>query len=425
MKAIIRRGLAVALSAVLLTGALSGCGSSYDPVKEVMGYPGSTVLFKVDGNDVTASDYFFWMAKNADYVASYYSAMGGAVDWTASIDGDGGATMDEYVKSESQNTAVVYSVVAEKAAAAGYEFTAEDKSDYDEQCAETKEQLGGEEAYQDYLKTMCLTDDLMLEMSKVGVVYSHMEAGLCADGGEYAPAEGELAQYADDNGLLCAKHILLLTKDMSTGQVLSDEQKAEKKAKAEELLAQLQAISDPEELKTKFDELMQANSEDSGLQSNPDGYVFGDGEMVQPFEDATKALAPGQISGIVESDFGYHIILRQDPADAPALREEWQAQKMDGVLEQWVEEAQIETTQTYDDLTTADFYEKLTAYRATLEDSADQTDPAQDPNAEDQGTGAGDGSTDGTDASQPAGDGTDAQPTDGGTDGTDADQPAE
>lgn len=416
MKAIIRRGLAVALSAVLLTGALSGCGSSYDPVKEVMGYPGSTVLFKVDGNDVTASDYFFWMAKNADYVASYYSAMGGAVDWTASIDGDGGATMDEYVKSESQNTAVVYSVVAEKAAAAGYEFTAEDKSDYDEQCAETKEQLGGEEAYQDYLKTMCLTDDLMLEMSKVGVVYSHMEAGLCADGGEYAPAEGELAQYADDNGLLCAKHILLLTKDMSTGEALPDDQKAEKKAKAEELLTQLQAISDPEELKTKFDELMQANSEDSGLQSNPDGYVFGDGEMVQPFEDATKALAPGQISGIVESDFGYHIILRQDPADAPALREEWQAQKMDGVLEQWVEEAQIETTQTYDDLTTADFYEKLTAYRATLEDSADQADPAQDPNAEDQGTGTGDGSTDGTDADQP---------TDGGTDGTDADQPAD
>ena len=66
----------------------------------------------------------------------------------------------------------------------------------------------------------------------------------------------------------------------------------------------------------------------------------------------------------MESDYGYHIILRQDPADAPALREEWQAQKMDGVLEQWVEEAQIETTQTYDDLTTADFYEKLTAYIA-------------------------------------------------------------
>lgn len=419
MKAIMRRGLAVALSAVLLTGVLSGCGSSYDPVKEVMGYPGSTVLFKVDGNDVTASDYFFWMAKNADYVASYYSAMGGAVDWTASIDGDGGATMDEYVKSESQNTAVVYSVVAAKAAAAGYEFTAEDKADYDDQCAQTKEQLGGEDAYQKYLKTMCLTDDLMLSLSKVGVVYSHMEAGLCADGGEYAPAEGELAQYADDNGLMCAKHILLLTKDMSTGEALPDDQKAEKKAKAEELLAQLQAISDPEELKTKFDELMQANSEDSGLQSNPDGYVFGDGEMVQPFEDAVKALAPGQISGIVESDFGYHIILRQDPADAPALREEWQAQKMDGVLEQWVEEAQIETTQTYDDLTTADFYEKLTAYRATLEDTADQTDPAQDPNAEDQGTGTGDGSTDGTDASQPAGDGTDAQPTDG------SDQPTE
>ena len=42
----------------------------------------------------------------------------------------------------------------------------------------------------------------------------------------------DLTQYAEDKDLLVAKHILLLTKDMTTGEDLSDAEKAEKKAKA-------------------------------------------------------------------------------------------------------------------------------------------------------------------------------------------------
>ena len=51
MKHLIRRGLGVALAVVMATGLLSSCGSDYDPVQDIMGYKGSTVLFTVNGQD--------------------------------------------------------------------------------------------------------------------------------------------------------------------------------------------------------------------------------------------------------------------------------------------------------------------------------------------------------------------------------------
>lgn len=75
------------------------------------------------------------------------------------------------------------------------------------------------------------------------------------------------------------------------------------RAKAEQLLATLK--QNP----AAFGELARRNSDDPGsAEKNGDLDFFGRGAMVKPFEDAAFALKPGETSGVVESDFGFHII---------------------------------------------------------------------------------------------------------------------
>ncbi|MDQ6639556.1 MAG: SurA N-terminal domain-containing protein [Pseudomonadota bacterium] len=85
-----------------------------------------------------------------------------------------------------------------------------------------------------------------------------------------------------------------------------DAPKAERdkaRAKAEALLAEVR--KNPQ----SFAEIAKKNSEDEGSAAKGgDLDFFGRGAMVKPFEDAAFAMKPGETSGVVESDFGYHVI---------------------------------------------------------------------------------------------------------------------
>lgn len=74
-----------------------------------------------------------------------------------------------------------------------------------------------------------------------------------------------------------------------------------------------QAVLDELKKGADFVELAKARSIDTGTAENGGdlGY-FGAGAMVEAFEKAAFALAPGQLSGIVETEFGFHVILCVD-----------------------------------------------------------------------------------------------------------------
>jgi len=105
-----------------------------------------------------------------------------------------------------------------------------------------------------------------------------------------------------------ASHILISNTD-DKGDSVSEEQKKKNKEKAEEILKKIQAGED-------FAELAKEYSQDpgSGSQGGDLGY-FEKGQMVPEFEAAAYALKIGEISDIVKSQFGYHIIKVIDKKD--------------------------------------------------------------------------------------------------------------
>ena len=91
-----------------------------------------------------------------------------------------------------------------------------------------------------------------------------------------------------------ASHILIASEKLG---------KDKAKAKAEEILIEVR--KNP----AGFTDLARKNSDDPGSAAKGgDLGFFGRGMMVKPFEEATFKLKDGEVSGIVESDFGFHII---------------------------------------------------------------------------------------------------------------------
>ena len=98
-----------------------------------------------------------------------------------------------------------------------------------------------------------------------------------------------------------ARHILVAVKPDAT-----PEQKEAAKKKAEEIQAKAKAGED-------FAKLASENSDDPGSKAKGgDLGFFTTGSMVGKFEQAAFALKPGEVSGVVETEFGYHIIKQEE-----------------------------------------------------------------------------------------------------------------
>lgn len=369
------RFLAGALALTLLAGCGGGgmdvVADPDDMAFQVTGIAGDSALLTVDGESVTTEEYLFWLLSA---VESYqmYGFLEGETVWDEPFqpygEGSGfnpeGLTASDYIKNDAVQTVKLYQVIENKAAEYGVSVTAEQEAEAQTQMDDLLEQLGGEEVLQEFLDSRCISREGFETLNQAYYLNSNLREAL-AEKGELEISDSELEGYLEADGIYAAKHILISTRHMDeasqTYEVFTEEEKAQAKALVDDLYAQIMAAEDTE---TVFDELMKEYSEDGRDENGdlyyPQGYTFVEpGRMVSEFEEGALALEVGGVSQPVETDYGYHIILRI-PVDLEEARITYNADyKFNELTNRWMEEAQVTTTDAFDALAPKTVYENL------------------------------------------------------------------
>lgn len=333
------------------------------------GIPAGDTLLTVNGSEVKADLMLYWLALSCSNFTSYYGMFG--IQLTDAIPDGGGLTYADQMRTSAVTIAAYSVLLQQKAAELGCLPT-------DAQAQEARDTMmaDGQENYDRLKAAFGLSDKSMEFLYLSDMYYENVRNAIVPT------ATGEML----NNYVYQARHILLKTVDTDAERVLQDdgsygyaplpaETVAEKKKQAEDILAQIRAADDPI---SKFDELMNEFSEDGrnedGSLASPEGYTAVLGDMVPGFEQGALALKPGEVSGLVESSYGYHIILRGEVADIESYAGDCRDYYVDEEMGVLLDAAEITRAPALDALDVAAFYDRYTAYQNAL---AEQYLPAE------------------------------------------------
>ncbi len=141
-----------------------------------------------------------------------------------------------------------------------------------------------------------------------------------------------------------AAHILLTTRDLAANTELPPEKQKAQRLLIDDILKRARAGEE-------FGKLAKEFSQDPGSKERGGEYVFPRGQMAVEFETAAFGMSPGQISGVVTTKFGYHIIkvLDRNPAKKvefdkvkDRIRENLQQEEADKLLPAYLERVKKE-----------------------------------------------------------------------------------
>ena len=276
-----KKGIIIFTLILTMILSLAGCGRVVPTV------------FTFDDTEVSMAEYNFFYKQlmlqaeqslPEDQIEEY---------WETEVEGK---TNYEIIKEKAYDELMNLYVVAKMAEKSGFTYD----SEVMQLAADIKNQMTGGNTASFY--EMTGTDAVSVDrITRLYAIRERLCQQLMEDG--VIDLSEEAMKKAFEEKYYKAQHILFQTVDATTGAALPEEEVAKKKAAAEDALKKAQKGAD-------FTKMAAELSEDPGQETNPEGYVFTDGEMVPEFENAVKGLEVNGISGIVETSYGYHIIKR-------------------------------------------------------------------------------------------------------------------
>lgn len=291
-----KRLTVIVLTLAMCLSMLAGCGNKKESTAVGNAdYDVNEVVVKVGETEITMDEYRYYIiqaavteltARKPDFDGNF-----DAIDWNEKVDGD--KTLSDVIKDRAIEDIKGTVAMVELGTKNGVSLGDAEKKQLETMLTQTKEQQG-EEVFKLALRQMGMSsEENFKKVYNMTTLYSKVEEDIGANRDKYIDAELEakLVAYKNDE-TVTAQHVLIMNES---------EKHSDPKAAIDEVLQRAKAGED-------FNALMTEYNEDPG--EGPGGYTFGKGKMVPEFEAASFALDYNQISDIVPSSYGYHVIKR-------------------------------------------------------------------------------------------------------------------
>lgn len=250
----------------------------------------------VNGVEISADDFKKTVATYKESISKMY----GDELWNQEVK-DGVKYKDEMKKAILQQM-IQEQVIYQEAKKKKLEAKTEE---VDKQFKQLKESISKDKEYEKFLKDNNIDDEFLKSQLSKDISIQNYKTNFDKN---TKISEEEMKKYYEENknnyidDEVKASHILISTLDPKTNKPVSEAKKKEAKKKAEEVLEKAKSGED-------FAKLAKEYSDDKGSAENGgDLGFFSRGEMVPEFEKAAFSMDKDEISDLVESQFGYHII---------------------------------------------------------------------------------------------------------------------
>lgn len=277
-----RRMKAMVVACAIIMGAWQASAADQKPAAGEGKTSGTTdKVATVNGTPIPRVEF----DRSLDYAKAQLSRMGNPVDE---------AQMKERVLDQLIASELLYQEGKKEG------FEVDDKA-VEEQLSQWKKQFPSDEEYKKAIEKMNVSEDTMRSDIRKDLTIQKLVMDRFVD--KTSVPEEEIKAYYDANPDMFkrpeqvqASHILIKAGPEAT--------ESEKDA----ALKKIKEIQEKQKKGEDFAELAKAHSECPSSAKGGDLGYFGRGQMVPPFEEAAFGMKPGEVSDVVTTQFGYHLI---------------------------------------------------------------------------------------------------------------------
>ena len=292
-------------------------------------------VMTVDGTEIKADVFFYMLSYQFYQASSMYSNYGMSLNVNEAAD-ENGTTIANYMMDLARQDCQRHVILTNHAAELGVSLDQESQS-----------QLEQLESY--LTDTVALfyasTLDAIRNANHASLLASAINDYYYGDNGIEAATDATLNDYANENGNYTCRYILLRTNDLDADDTQG---KADQQAKAQELYDQMKDL-EGQALLDKFCELQTEYNADG----NTEPFSFdASSSLVDGFREKVAELKPGELGLTDETGYGYFVILRLEP-DLTQVRSAWQSERYSALMDQWISQSTISSTQALDGLDAA------------------------------------------------------------------------